>query len=56
MLSVMIAGIQELSVTQLVFYSTDEAKEGRDAFLEKRPPDFSDYDGLLNSSFFKITL
>ena len=39
-----IAGIQELSgYTTQLFYSTDEAKEGRDAFLEKRPPDFSDY-------------
>ncbi len=39
-----IAGIQELSgyATQL-FYGTTEAKEGRDAFLEKRNPDFSDY-------------
>ena len=24
-------------------YGTEEAKEGRDAFLEKRPPDWSDY-------------
>ncbi len=24
-------------------YGTDEAVEGRDAFLEKRPPDFTDY-------------
>ncbi len=39
-----IAGIQELSgYTTQLFYSTDEAKEGRDAFLKKRPPDFSDY-------------
>ena len=39
-----IAGIQELSgyATQL-FYGTSEAKEGRDAFLEKRNPDYSDY-------------
>ena len=39
-----IAGIQELSgyATQL-FYSTPEAQEGKDAFLQKRPPDFSDY-------------
>ena len=38
------AGIQELSgYTTQLFYSTDEAKEGRDAFLEKRPPDFSDH-------------
>jgi naphthoate synthase len=35
------AGLQELAghATQL-FYMTEEAKEGRDAFLEKRPPDF----------------
>ncbi len=40
-----IAGIQELSgyATQL-FYATSEAQEGRDAFLQKRDPDFSDYD------------
>ena len=39
-----IAGIQELSgYTTQLFYSTKEAQEGRDAFLEKRPPDFSDY-------------
>jgi naphthoate synthase len=24
-------------------YMTDEAKEGRDSFLEKRPRDFSDF-------------
>ena len=38
------AGIQELSgyATQL-FYGSSEAQEGRDAFLEKRKPDFSDY-------------
>ena len=38
------AGIQELSgyATQL-FYGTSEAQEGRNAFLEKRKPDFSDY-------------
>jgi len=38
------AGIQELSgyATQL-FYGTSEAQEGRDAFIEKRKPDFSDY-------------
>jgi len=38
------AGIQELSgyATQL-FYGTSEAQEGRDAFLEKRNPDYSDY-------------
>ena len=39
-----IAGIQELSgyATQL-FYGTSEAQEGRNAFLDKRKPDFSDY-------------
>ena len=39
-----IAGIQELSgyATQL-FYGTNEAQEGKNAFLEKRQPDFSDY-------------
>lgn len=38
------AGIQELSgyATQL-FYGSPEAQEGRDAFLKKRSPDFSDY-------------
>ena len=36
------AGIQELAghATQL-FYMTEEAQEGRDAYNEKRPPDFS---------------
>ena len=38
-----LAGIQELAgnATHL-FYRTDEALEGRNAFLEKRPPDFSE--------------
>ncbi len=37
------SGLQELAgqATHL-FYRTDEAKEGRNAFLDKRPPDFSD--------------
>ena len=37
-----LAGLQELAgqATHL-FYRTDEALEGRDAFLDKRPPDFS---------------
>jgi naphthoate synthase len=37
------AGIQELAgqATHL-FYRTAEGQEGRNAFLEKRPPDFSD--------------
>ncbi len=42
-----LAGIQELAgnATHL-FYRTDEALEGRNAFLEKRPPDFSETDWL----------
>ena len=38
-----LAGIQELAgqATHL-FYRTAEGQEGRNAFLEKRPPDFSD--------------
>lgn len=35
------AGIQELAGNStLLYYLTDEAKEGRDAFLEKRDPDW----------------
>ncbi|MGB5835245.1 MAG: 1,4-dihydroxy-2-naphthoyl-CoA synthase [Thiohalocapsa sp.] len=37
-----LAGIQELAGNATgLFYTTDEAQEGRDAFLEKRSPDFS---------------
>lgn len=36
-----IAGLSELSFTALaLYYGTAEAKEGRDAFLERRPPNF----------------
>ena len=36
------AGIQELAGNAtLLFYMTEEAQEGRDAFKERRPPDFS---------------
>ena len=36
------AGIQELGGNAtLLFYQTAEGEEGRRAFLEKRPPDFS---------------
>jgi naphthoate synthase len=35
------AGLQELAGNAtMLFYMSDEAKEGRDAFLEKRKPDF----------------
>jgi naphthoate synthase len=37
-----LAGIQELAGnTTLLFYMTEEAQEGRNAFLEKRAPDFA---------------
>ena len=37
-----LAGLQQLAGdATLMFYTTDEAKEGRDAFKEKRPADFS---------------
>ena len=36
-----LAGIQELAGNATaLFYTTAEAQEGRDAFLERRPPDF----------------
>src|SRR6188768_3156937 len=38
------AGIQELAGNAtLLYYLTDEAKEGKNAFLEKREPDFSKF-------------
>jgi len=38
------AGIQELAGNAtLLYYLTDEAKEGKNAFLEKREPDWSKY-------------
>src|SRR5919109_280223 len=39
-----LAGIQQLAGdATLLYYLTDEAKEGKNAFLEKRRPDFSQY-------------
>lgn len=38
------SGIQELAGNAtLLYYLTAEAQEGRNAFLEKRPPDFSKF-------------
>jgi naphthoate synthase len=35
-------GLQELAGNAtLLFYMSEEAREGRDAFLEKRQPDFA---------------
>jgi naphthoate synthase len=39
-----LAGIQELAGnTTALFYMTEEGQEGRDAWLEKRPPDFKKF-------------
>ena len=40
-----LAGITELAHNAtMLFYMSDEGKEGRDAFLEKRDPHYSDLD------------
>ena len=42
-----LAGLQELAGNAtLLFYMTEEAQEGRNAFLEKRAPDFSRFPRL----------
>ncbi|MDX6672186.1 MAG: naphthoate synthase [Solirubrobacteraceae bacterium] len=39
-----LAGIQQLAHdTNLLFYGSEEAQEGRDSYIEKRPPDFSKF-------------
>ena len=38
------AGLQQLAHdANLLFYMTEEAQEGRDAYREKRDPDFSKF-------------
>ena len=40
------AGVGQMAFSALtMFTGTDEAKEGMNAFNEKRPPDFSPYRG-----------
>lgn len=42
-----LAGIQELAGNAtMLYYMTEEGKEGRDAYLEKRKPDFSRFPRL----------
>jgi naphthoate synthase len=39
-----LTGIQQLAHdTNLLFYASQEAQEGRDAYREKRPPDFGKF-------------
>ena len=39
-----LAGVQQLADdATLLFYMTEEAQEGRDAYLEKRRPDFGQF-------------
>jgi len=42
-----LAGIQDLAGdATLLYYLSDEAKEGRNAYIEKRAPDFSQFPRL----------
>jgi naphthoate synthase len=41
------SGLQELAGNAtMLFYMSEEGQEGRDAYLEKRPPDFSRFPWL----------
>ncbi|MDQ2828580.1 MAG: 1,4-dihydroxy-2-naphthoyl-CoA synthase, partial [Chloroflexota bacterium] len=41
------AGIQQLAGdATMLYYMTDEAREGKQAFLEKRKPDYSKFPRL----------
>lgn len=39
----------------MLYYTTDEGKEGRDAFNEKRKPDFQQFLSSLNGKLVKET-
>src|SRR5260370_24845925 len=52
-----LAGIQQLAGdATLLYYLTDEAKEGRDAFLQKRRPNFAKFKRFPCKSKWAITL
>jgi naphthoate synthase len=39
-----LAGIQQLAGdATMLFYMSEEAQEGRDSYVERRPPDFSKF-------------
>ena len=39
-----LAGLQQLAHdANLLFYGSEEAREGRNAYTQKRPPDFSQF-------------
>jgi naphthoate synthase len=39
-----LAGVQQLAGdATLLYYMSEEAQEGRDAYVQKRPPDFSKF-------------
>ena len=42
-----LAGLQQMAGdATLMFYTTEEAREGKDAYLQRRPPDFSQFPRL----------